>query len=257
MKKYLIFLLGVLLVNCSEDTLPLYNGVESIYFDKTGEINFSFGLLAVNDSTISIPVTATGPIVDRDRRFRVLYDSVSGQEGLHFDPLPDEGIFPAGSSKGYIPIRLHRVNGDNDIYQIHLRLVPSDDFSLDLTEKYSGSDTIDLTRVILNYSSSITKPNGWQDMIYGYFSVAKYLLASELTGRDETFWRANASQTSIALSPVITIYINSKILAGRDQALRDPGNTDPADKGFMTMRGINSYYGQYVKIPDDWAPANE
>ncbi|MDR2414490.1 MAG: DUF4843 domain-containing protein [Odoribacteraceae bacterium] len=256
MKKYLTILLIPLLAACSEDKLDLYHGVESIYFTTT-EVNFSFGLLTVNDSTVNIPVTATGPIFDRDRHFRVVYDSVSGEEGVHFDPLPAECVFPAGQSRGYIPVRLHRVNEDNEIYQIHARLLPSDDFTLDLTEKYSGADTVDITRAVLNFSSAITRPAGWQEIIYGYFSVAKYLLASELTGRDESFWKANASQTSMALSPVIAIYINSKILAGRDQALRDPGNTQPEDKGFMTMRGINAYYGQYVTIPADWAPADQ
>ena len=256
MKKCLIILLGVLFASCSEDTLPLYSGNESIYF-KEANRNFSFGTMAVNDTTLLVNVTATGPIVDRERRFRVVYDSISGEDGVHFDPLPEEGVFPAAATTGYIPITLHRVVGDDEIHQIHLRLVPNEDFSLDLTEKYIEHDTTDLTRTILNYSSSLARPRGWQDMIFGYFSVAKYLVACEVTGRDESFWNQNASQTSIALSPAICIYINSKILAGRDQALRDPGNTDPADKGFMTMRGINYYYGEYVKIPDDWAPANE
>jgi hypothetical protein len=255
MKKYMTILLGALLWNCSEDKLPLYNGENAIYFSDT-EINFSFGFAAVMDSIIRVPVKATGMLVDRDRTFRVEYDSVSGEEGLHFDALPLEGTFPAGASQGHIALKLNRVEGDNNIYQIHLRLVANEDFSLKLPEKYSSSgDTTDVTRVTLNYSSAFTKPLGWQEMLYGYFSVAKYIIACEVTGRDESFWKVNASQTSMALAPPLAAYINGKILAGRDQALRDPGNTDPADKGFMTMRGANAYYAEYVKIPADWEPA--
>jgi hypothetical protein len=256
MKKYLIIVAtSLLLWNCSEDKLPLYSGENAVYF-KEKEINFAFGLMTVMDSVLRVPVTSTGAPVDHDRHFSVVYDSVSGTPGVHFDSLPAEGIFPANSSTGYIPVKLHRVNGDDAIYEIHFRLVPNDEFSINLPEKYNQRDTTDVTRAKLLYSSDITKPQGWQEVVYGYFSVSKYIVASKITGRDASFWSQNASQTSMALAPAIATYINSKILAGRDQALRDPGNPDPADKGFMTMRGANDYYAQYVKIPDDWEPAN-
>ncbi|MDR2131651.1 MAG: DUF4843 domain-containing protein [Odoribacteraceae bacterium] len=259
MKKYVVLLLvlpGLLFTRCAEDTLPFYSGGESVYFENK-EINFSFGFSTVMDSVIRVPVIATGPVVDRDRYFLVAYDSISGEEGTHFDPLPARGIFPAGQSRGYVPVRLLRVPGENEIRRVEMRLVAGDDFSLNLPFKFAGGDTTDVTRFTLNYSSAFTQPRGWMDMLYGYFSIAKYIVVCEITGKDESYWKQLPSFTSMPLAPAISTYINSKILAGREHALRDPGNTDPRDKGFMTMRGISSTYGQYVTIPDDWAPANE
>jgi hypothetical protein len=259
MRKYVIILIGFFLWNCSEDMVPFYSGEHAIYFvqgNTPGEVNFAFGSLGVMDSVIRVAVTSTGPIVDYERRFRVEYDSVSGEEGIHFDSLPAEGIFPAGAANGYVPIRLRRVQDDQEIYTIRIRLVENEEFTLNLPEKYENRDTIDLVRMNLNYSSAFTKPLGWQELVYGYFSVAKYVVACEVTGRDATFWNANASQTSMALAPAIASYVNGRILAGRDQALRDPNNPYPQDKGFMTMRGAYATYAPTVDIPDDWEPAD-
>jgi hypothetical protein len=261
MKKYLIILaaLAFFLWNCEEDKLPFYSGDESVYFSEQ-EINFAFGLFAVMDSVLYLPVTVTGGPIDRDRHFSVVYDSVGGTPDLHFDPLPVEGIVPAGDVTGYLPVSLHRVDGDDAIYSIYARLVPSEDFAMSLKEKYDAitGDTLDVTRLTLTYSSNITKPAYWMDVLYGYFSVAKYLLACELTGRDATFWNNPPSGAApMAYAMAISTYVNSRILAGRDEALRDPGNTRPADKGFMTMYGVyESMGGSFVPIPAEWEPAD-
>ncbi|MDR1274381.1 MAG: DUF4843 domain-containing protein [Odoribacteraceae bacterium] len=255
MKKYLIILAtSLLLWNCSEDKLPLYSGEHAVYF-KEKEINFSFGLMSVMDSVVRVPVTSTGAPVGYDRHFRVVYDSVSGTPGTHFDPLPVEGIFPADSSTGYIPVKLRRVEGDDAIYEINLRLVANDEFSINLPEKYDQRDTIDVTRAKLTYSSAMTMPPAWVVGMFGYFSATKYVLFCELTGRDASFWSVPQNfSLCMALAAPISTYIDEKILAGRDHALRDPGNPNPEDKGFLTLRG--AIYLTYTRIPDDWEPAN-
>ncbi|MDR1414490.1 MAG: DUF4843 domain-containing protein [Odoribacteraceae bacterium] len=255
MKKYITILAAALfLAACEEDKLPLFSGEPVVYFESQS-VSFGFGLLTVMDSTVRVPVLATGNLVDRDRHFAIAYDTIQGTPGTHFDPLPAEGILPANSHRGYVYVNLHRLMTDDSTYHIAMRLLPNDEFSINLPELFTGATPFDATTALLSYTSTIAKPLGWQEMVYGYFSVAKYFAASEATGRGPDFWSTGASQVSMMLSPIIANYVNSRILAGRDHALRDPGNTDPADKGFMTMRGINSYYGQYVKIPDDWAPA--
>jgi hypothetical protein len=249
MKKYLIRLatgLSLLLLwNCSEDTLPFYSGENTVYFAQDS-ITFSFGLLTVPDTLLRVPVDVAGQIAGHERRFTVTYDSVSGTPGVHFDTLPLEGILPANSSKGYIPVRLLRVPGDKAHYMIRARLVASDEFAL----KFPRQD------LKLVYTSNVTQPAGWVEMFFGYFSPAKYEVVCEVTGRDGAFWLDPISiGLGLALCPLVATHINSKILAGRDHALRDPDNLDPDDKGFMTLRGVVSYYAQYVKIPGDWEPA--
>jgi hypothetical protein len=261
MKKYFIILsaLALFLWNCEEDKLPFYSGNASVYFAQQ-EVNFAFGLLTVMDSVVYMPVIATGGPVDRDRHFSVVYDSVGGTPGIHFDPLPVEGTIFAGSASGLIPVNLHRVEDDKAIYSIYARLVPSEDFAMNLEEIYEPitGDTIDVTRLTLTYSSDIAKPVGWMDVLYGYFSVAKYLVACEITGRDATFWNSMPSGSyPMAYAMAISTYVNSRILAGRDEALRDPGNTRPEDKGFMTMFGVYAGMGgSFISIPAEWEPAD-
>jgi hypothetical protein len=259
MKKYIIIILAAtaaLLYNCGEDKMPFYSGNHSVYFLQP-ETNFSFGLLTVTDSTILLPVTVTGGPVDHDRHFDIVYDSVSGTPGVHFDTLPTRGIIPADSVSGGCRVTLHRVANDNAAYTIRARLVPNDDFRLDVKEKYHRGDTIDVTRFTLNYSSYITKPKIWDDRMFGYFSVAKYLVACDVTGRGAEFWGGKPDgQETMGYAVAIAVYINSKIAAGRDHALRDPDNPNPEDKGFMTMKGASPIFtGTVLAIPGDWAPA--
>jgi len=252
MRKYVIILLSFFLWNCSQEELPLYNGKTCIYFsdkDTKGflkEMNFSFGLLNVMDSVIQIPVAVTGDTVNYDRYFSFTVDSTTATEGVHFD-LPEQGVLPAGKAVGYIPVALHRIVDDNEIYNLYLRLLPDENFELNIPEAYSDKDTIDLTRMTLNFSSSITQPRIWRESMFGYFSVAKYNTFSEVCGKDAAYWDSNPSaMAQMALGTVLQTYIEQKILDGQEEALRDPSNKE--DKGYMTMRGK----GGYMKIPESW-----
>ena len=52
-----------------------------------------------------------------------------------------------------------------------------------------------------------------------------------------------------AVRSVFQTYVESRILEGKDAALRDPSNHESGEEGYMTMRGI---YGSYVTIPEEW-----
>ena len=254
MRKYIVILWGLFLWSCSQEEMPLYEGKTCIYFNIkdgvsssfTDEMNFSFGLLNVMDSVLQIPVMATGDLVDHDRYFDFVMDSTTATEGVHFD-LPEKGVIPAGKEVGYIAVPLHRIVDDEEIYQLHLRLLPNETFELNLPEAYVSSDTVDLLRMTLNFSSSITQPRYWMDAFFGYFSLAKYNTFSEICGKDDSYWSASPNAlVHIALANVMQAYIEQKMLEGPEAALRDPSNKQ--EKGYMTMRGVSGY----MEVPDSW-----
>lgn len=259
MRKYIVILLGLFLWSCSQEEMPLYKGKTCVYFNikdaislsATDEMNFSFGLLNVMDSVFQIPVMATGDLVDYDRYFDFVMDSTTATEGVHFE-LPEKGVIPAGKETGYIAVPLHRIVDDEEIYQLHLRLLPNETFELNLPEAYVSSDTVDLLRMTLNFSSSITKPMMWMDAYFGYFSVAKYNAFCDICGKDASYWEGYPSaMLHLALANVMKAYIEQKMLEGPEAALRDPSNKQ--EKGYMTMRGVSGY----MKVPDSWPDVSD
>ena len=257
MKKY-IYIIGLLvfsLWSCQEDEVMQWQGKTCIYFSYmdpanrdrfSNDMGFSFGLTNSMDTVIYIPVTATGDPVNYDREFSYVIDSITGVEGVQYDPLPAKGIFPADSTEGYIAVSLHRVLDDDSLYYMYFRLIPDENFEINIPEAYSG-DTTSLTRFTFSYSSSIAKPQYWMDGYLGYFSLAKYNVCYELTG--QTWQTRPNAMLMIAYGQIFQTYVESRILEGKDAALRDPSNHEPGEEGYMTMRGI---YGNYVTIPEEW-----
>lgn len=257
MKKY-IYIIGLLIFSlwsCQEDEVMQWQGKTCIYFSYmdpanrdrfSNDMGFSFGLTNSMDTVIYIPVTATGDPVNYDREFSYVIDSITGVEGVQYDPLPAKGIFPADSTEGYIAVSLHRVLDDDSLYYMYFRLIPDENFEINIPEAYSG-DTTSLTRFTFSYSSSIAKPQYWMDGYLGYFSLAKYNVCYELTG--QTWQTRPNAMLMIAYGQIFQTYVESRILEGKDAALRDPSNHEPGEEGYMTMRGI---YGNYVTIPEEW-----
>lgn len=256
MKRYILILSIFFLWSCQEEELPLFHGKTCVYFsvmdnlttDKyTNQMSFSFGLTTAMDTVINVPVKGTGDTVGYDRYFSYVVDSTSAQEGVHFDKLPEKGIFPAGSATGYIPVTLHRILDDNELYHMYFRLVSDNEFEVNIPAAYYNSDTTDLTRLTLSFSSSIAKPPYWMDNFFGYFSLAKYNLCYELTGQD---WSKSVNaMLMVAYGNIFKNYVESKILEGKEAALRDPQNKYKGEEGYMTMRG---HYQGYEKIPAEW-----
>lgn len=257
MKKY-IYIIGLLvfsLWSCQEDEVMQWQGKTCIYFSYmdpanrdrfSNDMGFSFGLTNSMDTVIYIPVTATGDPVNYDREFSYVIDSITGVEGVQYDPLPAKGIFPADSTNGYIAVSLHRILDDDSLYYMYFRLIPDENFEINIPEAYSG-DTTSLTQFTFSYSSSIAKPQYWMDGYLGYFSLAKYNVCYELTG--QTWQTRPNAMLMIAYGQIFQTYVESRILEGKDAALRDPSNHEPGEEGYMTMRGI---YGSYVTIPEEW-----
>lgn len=256
MKKY-IYIIGLLLFlwSCQEDEVMQWQGKTCIYFsymdptsnDKfSNDMGFSFGLTNSMDTVIYIPVTGSGDVVDYERTFSYVIDSVTGVEGVHYDPLPAKGVFPANSATGYIPVSLHRILDDDSLYYMHLRLISDENFEVNIPEAYEDSDTTDLTRLTFSYSSAIAKPTYWMDSFLGYFSLAKYQVVYELTG--QTWQSRPNAMLMVAWGQIVQTYIESRILEGKDAALRDPSNHYPGEEGYMTMRGKSGA----MTIPAEW-----
>ena len=257
MKKY-IYIIGAVLLSlgsCQEDEVMQWQGKTCIYFsymdptnnDKfSNDMGFSFGLTNSMDTVIYIPVTGSGDVVDYERTFSYVIDSVTGEEGVHYDPLPAKGVFPANSATGYIPVSLHRILDDDSLYYMHLRLISDENFEVNIPEAYEDSDTTDLTRLTFNYSSAIAKPTYWMDSYLGYFSLAKYQVVYELTG--QTWQSRPNAMLMVAWGQIVQTYIESRILEGKDAALRDPSNHYPGEEGYMTMRGKSGA----MTIPAEW-----
>lgn len=257
MKNYILILLCFLLWNCQEDELPLWHGKDCVYFSAmsnmdhdvfSNEMSFSFGRTTIMDTVLHIPVAGTGDTVGYDRYFSYVVDSTDAQEGLHFDPLPAKGFFPAGSATGYIPIALHRVLDDNELYEIHFRLIADETFDVNIPEAYANNDTTDLTRLTLTFSSSIAKPKGWMDIYLGYFSLAKYNLCYQLTG--QTWDPAPNPTLTVTYGTILNNYIASRILEGKEFALKDPQNKE--EGGYMSMRSRQMDPGTVAKVPAEW-----
>ena len=257
MKKY-IYIIGAVLLSlwsCQEDEVFQWQGKTCIYFsymeagssDKfSNDMGFSFGLTNSMDTIIQIPVTATGDLVDYERTFSYVIDSITGVEGVQYDPLPAKGVFPANSNTGYIPVSLHRILDDDSLYYMHFRLISDENFEINIPDAYEDSDTTSLTRFTFSYSSSIAKPTYWMDAFLGYFSLAKYNLCYELTG--QTWTTMPQAMQAVAYGQIFQSYIESRILEGKDAALRDPSNHEPGEEGYMTMRGKSGA----MTIPEEW-----
>lgn len=277
MKNILITLLIALCCwNCQEDTLETYDGQDGVYFVNlyAGRIlslednfsdttTFSFAFVTEQDTIVRLGVRAMGKIASTDRPFAVRVVSTNAQEGVHYDALEPEYMIPADTTDGYVPIHIYRESIDPDTtFYIELELVPNSYFAQNMPFKEvteSGvTDTLDIRRHVLVFDNKVSEPTIWSSLIsnYGDWTEAKFNFVNETFNINPGDWYGTDAYVWMDIMNKVTSgavfatnYLNSLIAADNYVDFpKDPDNTDPAAKGYMTIPGIT--------IPAAWPDAS-
>lgn len=273
---YLLLLIALFCWNCQEDKLDTYDGQDGVYFINlyatriltsddwfSDTTNFSFALVNASDTVINLGVRVMGNMVDYDRTFRINY-TTNATAGIHYDELESEYTIPANNSDSYIPIHIYReaIESDTTFY-IELQLISNDNFAQNMPFKEliedGVTDTLDITRHVLAFSNGLYEPTIWVSIdgaYVGEWTEAKFIFINEMLEINPADWYgSNASLWMDIMNKVqsgtvfITNYLNS-LIAQDDYANypKDPDNSDPADKGYLTIVGI--------EIPSHWPDAS-
>lgn len=277
MKKFLLLaLIALCYWNCQEDTLETYDGQDGVYFvnlyggriltledNFSDTTNFSFAFVTVQDTVFRLGVRAMGKMAGIDRPFSVRVVSTNAQEGVHYDALEPEYLIPADTTDGYVPVHIYRENIDPDTtFYIELELVPNQYFTQNMPFKEiteSGvTDTLDITRHVLTFDNKVSQPMIWSGIqsSYGEWTEAKFNFINETFGMNPGDWYGNNSSVWMTLmnkatsgAVFVTNYLNSLISEENyTNYPKDPDNTNPAAKGYLTIPGIT--------IPAGWPDAS-
>ena len=273
----LLILIALCCWNCQEDKLAIYDGQNGIYFinlygptslDKdvyTDTTSFSFAFVTKSDTVIHLGVRAMGDMMDFDRPFQIKVNSTA-TAGVHYDELQSEYILPAGNTDSYVPIHIYRENIDADTtFYIEVQLIPNEYFHQNMSFKEitnSGvKDTIEITRHVLAFSNDVSEPQLWSQGAKMYlgelFTEAKFnFVNTELNINPGDWYSSNTSLWNSIMTKLmggsvyLTNYLNS-LIKNNDYVNypKDPDNTNPADKGYLTFPDIS--------IPADWPNASE
>jgi hypothetical protein len=251
---------------CAEENLKLYDGGQAIYFQVL-EVNtrrildtveFGFGPTAYTEYAFEIQVKATGDVMDVDRQLKVkVENTVNAARGRDFD-VDNEFLFPAGASDARVVVKLYRGPEDDDTTRfVTLRLEPNEFFTTNLPYRYrSTSDSVDVTRVTVQFTSAMPKPRYYMDVMMGYFSVDKLLLVNELCNMTYDKWNNErvAAMTMMGYSQTLRNYLQYRVSLGQEMAIKDP--SPKSNRGYMCLgAGYMTAYGPDVVIPPEWPDA--
>ncbi len=266
--KKLIFLLAIIpcsLLSCSENEIKTYDGRDFIYFgsqadpydgaaiwDSLTTFNFMF-YPGVNDTLISLKVSAGGMIPGHDRKF-LIESQVEGDavEGLDFE-LPQEQVIPAGKNSAYIRVNLlRRAEMEGKAFTVRVSLKPNENFTTNLPWVINrNADTISRQRMAVKCMNELAAPTLFveRDFIHGYWSIAKFNAMNELWGTTLEDWldldpdpyinsKVELNYNNYMI--VFANHLNRKIAEGDDAAIKDPAAE--STRGYMSIPGFG-YYG--------------
>jgi hypothetical protein len=254
---------GLALLGCAEDDLKLYNGRSAIYFEalevNTGRIldtiDFGFGPTPLVEVELALRVKATGDVMDTDRRFKVKVENTDdATPGIDFD-VDSSFTFPAGAPEAAVAVKLYRGPEDDDTTRfVTLRLVPNEHFDTSLPYRYrTTTDSVDVTRMTVQFTSAMPRPQYYMEVVMGYFSVDKLLLVNELCNLTYAQWTVNIPPMQmIGYGQALKNYLQYRISLGPDMAIKDP--SPKSHRGYMCI-GTSSYVTPDVVIPSDWPDA--
>lgn len=191
-KIVLLFTLLGFLTACEKD-IPSYSNDPRVYFferntDLTATpITFkSFTFLRlpldVTTDTFLIKVKIMGEKASYDRvvRGKAIADSTTAKEGVHYDFI--DGVIPADSIYGYVPVVLYRTAdiADSSVV-LNLTLADTKDFKQGVAES---------EKFTLSWSDNVVKPTNWDGFIslsayFGTYSTVKYRFIISITGVEQ------------------------------------------------------------------------
>ncbi|WEK33588.1 MAG: DUF4843 domain-containing protein [Candidatus Pseudobacter hemicellulosilyticus] len=145
-----ILLFWLPLAGCEKDLMD-YEGVEGLYFAvQHGSPSYSerswpyqpyspveFTKLGKDTATVLVKLQITGPVKDYDRPYKVIVnpDSTTAQAGVHYLPLPENGVVAAGAINTYLPVTLILTpEMSTRVIDLGLKIVPNEHFGLSFTE---------------------------------------------------------------------------------------------------------------------------
>lgn len=185
---YALCFWGLLLSACQENEMNGFENDGAVYFqlnatDWTNTMDsvvYSFAGKGVTEYTINLQVDLMGDAADYDREigYRIDTDLTTAEEGLHYRPLEASYVLPAGAYSMQIPVTILGTDSrmENQMFQLAIRLEPSDDLGLGLSGR---------TLARIQFSSMLTKPSYWDDMyMWGDYSKVKHEKLIELLGVD-------------------------------------------------------------------------
>ncbi len=173
-----ILVLLAILTSCNQDIDNFYDEkarVQFTYFNEvTGsdkvtrrtyfnQTTFSFGMMdeAVERDTARIPVEFLGNISNQDRNYqvRIVSDSTTAVEGLHYEPISTTQIFKAGRMRDTLKIVVKRKAlsssfSNPEDKRLTLEMVSTADFNLGMKDGLR-------TRLYIN--NYLSEPIWWKD----------------------------------------------------------------------------------------------
>lgn len=188
----LLALLLFFLTACEKDIASYNNDPRVYFFERNTDLtqsritfkSFSFLKLPaeVTQDTFLIRVKIMGETAPYDRivRGQAIADSSTAIAGQHYDFI--DGIIPADSITGYLPVVLYRTADIADsAVTLNLRIAPTKDFKTGVTEDNFFT---------LTWSDNVIKPSNWDGFIslstyFGTYSAVKYRFIISVTGIEQ------------------------------------------------------------------------
>lgn len=194
--KY-IFFPGLLFiaVSCRKEKLLTYDTKDNVYFNYIQnvtirldalDVSFAYSPLSVQDSTILIPVQATGVPHAQDREYLITIDPLSTATAADHYVIPQKFIMHAGKLVDSVPIKLLRAKDLQDtVKNIILDLHPNNNFNTDIRQWPLGGDTLNTLSFQINVSDILQAGPYWTSVFatyFGNFSVKKVQLMNTIAG---------------------------------------------------------------------------
>lgn len=188
----LLALLLFILTACEKDIASYNNDPRVYFFERNTDLtqsritfrSFSFLKLPadVTRDTFLIRVKIMGETAPYDRvvRGQAIPDSTTAKAGVHYDFI--DGVIPADSIIGYLPVVLYRTDdiADSSV-TLNLSIAPTKDFKTGVTEDNFFT---------LTWSDNVVKPSNWDGFIslsayFGAYSTVKYRFIISVTGIEQ------------------------------------------------------------------------
>lgn len=192
----------LLLFACKKEEVPMYSGINAIYFNNTTDysnITFAYDLPGKKDSTITIRAYTMGPVSDVDREFNlVILDTpyTTAQKEINY-VVPDRFVIKAGKAYVDIPFKLLRTAElTKKTYVITMILQPNDNFTIDYQWDWislSKKTWRQLMTYTILFDDIFSQPKNWQVAYYGTFSRKKLYAISDFFEIEIAKWNIQGS----------------------------------------------------------------
>lgn len=196
--KYYIpaILIGLSLFSCKKSEIETYHGQELIYFNdiesrvRRDSVILSFARMSdtATDTIFNLPVAIMGKPVNKDRYFKILIEQSASTAvaGKHYQALPDQILFKAGSVTGFLPVKILRTTDMlSNIFKLSIQLVASSDFQVNTAPIVSGTEITKQDHYKVLMTDILIKPAWWSssvDRYFGVFSRKKVTTIESVTG---------------------------------------------------------------------------